>query len=249
MKKLMYLIFLLGISSVFGQNEALFEEANLAYSEEDYETAVQKYKEIIENGEASASVYYNLGNTHYRLNNIAPSVYYYEKALQLAPNDPDVLNNIRFARNMTIDDIEEVEQTGLEKRIRELISTFSYNTWAKMSIGFSVLFVALFLGYYFAYRSRSKRLLFTGAAFTLFLGIASIIFAFEQQNIRENNKFAVIFSEAAEVRSEPNLRGQSAFTLHEGTKAKVLENFQDWVKIEIADGKQGWIEMENLRKL
>ena len=30
-------------------------------------------------------LYFNLGNANYKLNNIAPSIYYYEKALQLEP--------------------------------------------------------------------------------------------------------------------------------------------------------------------
>jgi len=43
------------------------------------------------------------------------------------------------------------------------------------------------------------------------------------------------------VRSEPNLRSNELFLLHEGTKLKVLETFQDWIKLELSNGAQGWI--------
>ena len=62
-------------------------------------------------------------------------------------------------------------------------------------------------------------------------------------------KTGIVFAEEAGVRSEPNLRGEPAFLLHEGTKAKLLENYQEWYKIEIADGKQGWMLKENLKEL
>ena len=84
---------------------------------------------------------------------------------------------------------------------------------------------------------------------SILLCIVSVCFAFSQQNIQLNNNYAIVFAEEAGVRSEPNLRGEPAFLLHEGTKAKLLENYQEWYKIEIADGKQGWMLKENLKEL
>ncbi len=249
MKKLLLIgIFLIGISG-FSQNEQLFEEANTAYQQGNYKKAVNDYQEIIDNGEYSAELYYNLANAHYKLNHVAPSIYYYEKALQLKPGDNDIRNNIEFARNMAIDDIQEVEQTGMSDRVNSVIATFTYHHWAWIAIGFSVLFVILFLFYYFSRRPVAKRILFGGAAFALLLCLISVFFAFQQRSYIQNNEFAIIFSEEAEVRNEPNLRGEANFELHEGTKAKVLEDYQQWSRIELANGAQGWVKSENIRKL
>ncbi|MDX1544896.1 MAG: tetratricopeptide repeat protein [Christiangramia sp.] len=249
MKKLMLLSFLLLGFSGFSQNEDLFDEANSAYQEGNYEEAVSKYEEILDNGESSAELYYNLGNSYYKLNKVAPSIYYYEKALQLKPGDEDIQNNIEFARNMTIDDIEEVEQTGIGQWINGLISVFSFSTWAVLGILFSVIFVILFLFYYFSHTPLYKRILFGSAIASIIFCIVSVIFAFQQQSYIEDNQYAIIFSEEAEVRDEPNLRGESSFELHEGTKARVLEDFQQWSRIELANGAQGWVQSDNLRKL
>lgn len=249
MKKTLIYTFLLLTVSVFGQNQSLFQDANEAYTKGNYEKAVEKYQQIIANGEASAEVYYNLGNAHYKLNHIAPSIYNYEKALQLKPKDEDIQNNLQFARNMTIDDIPENEKTGFSKTINGLISTFSFDTWAAFAVIGSVLFVVLFLLYYFSGRTLAKRLFFAGAAFAFLCTVACVFFAYEQQDIQQNNKYAIIFSEEAEVRSEPTMRGDEAFVLHEGTRAKVLEDYQGWVKIELADGTQGWTQKDNLREL
>ncbi|MCP9199168.1 tetratricopeptide repeat protein [Gramella sp. GC03-9] len=249
MKKLILLSFLLLGFGVFGQGEDLFEAANTAYQNGNYEEAAAKYEEILENGEASAEVYYNLGNSYYKLNRVAPSIYHYEKALQLDPGDEDIRNNIEFARNMAIDDIEAVEQTGIDRWFNDLIAVFSYNTWAVLSIVFSVVFVVLFLLYYFSATPLYKRLLFGGAMAMLIFSLVSVIFAFQQESYIENNQYAIIFAEETEVRDEPNLRGESSFELHEGTKARILENYQEWSKIELANGAQGWIKTEDVRKL
>lgn len=240
--------FLCGLMAT-AQNDSLFEEANSAYQEGDYEVAVNKYEEILDKGETSAELYYNLGNAYYKLNKVAPSIYNYEKALQLDPTDEDILNNIEFARNMAIDDIEAVQKNGIDKWVNDLISVFGHSTWAVLAIVFSILFVVFFLWYYFSGSPLSKRILFGVAIASFVFCIVSVVFAFQQKAYIEDNQYAIVFSEEAEVRDEPNLRGDSSFELHEGTKARVLENYQEWSRIELANGAQGWMKTEDLRKL
>ena len=249
MKKIFFIILVFCTTIGFGQNESLFEKANKAYADGNYEEAVKDYESILDKGEASVSLYYNLANAHYKLNHIAPSIYYYEKALQLAPNDADVKNNIQFARNMAMDDIENVDRRGISKTIDSLIATFSFNTWGMIAIAFMVVFVILFLFYYYGRSTLSKRIFFITSMISILFCIASVVFAFTQQSIQLDNNYAIVFSEEAGVRSEPNLRGEPAFVLHEGTKTKLLEDYQEWYKIEIADGKQGWMLKENLKEL
>lgn len=249
MKKLILFSFLMLSFSGFAQNDKLFEEGNSAYQSGDYEAAIKKYEAILDNGETSAEVYFNLGNAHYKMNHVAPSIYYYEKALQLDPADEDIKNNIEFARNMAIDDIEEIEQTGFSQWYNSLISSFSYATWAVLAIIFSVFFVALFLLYYFSYKSLYKRLFFSGAILSIVLCVVSVIFAFQQQSYIQNNQFAIIFSEEVEVRNEPTLRAEASFELHEGTKARVLEDYQEWSRIELSNGAQGWVNSAEIKML
>lgn len=249
MKKLIIIILLLAGFSGFSQAEDLFEKGNTAYQQGNYEKAVEDYQQILDNSEYSAELYYNLANAHYKLNHVGPSIYYYEKALQLKPGDEDIRNNIEFARNMAIDDIEEVEQTGMSERVNSIIATFTYHDWTLVAIGFSVLFVILFLFYYFSVKPVAKRILFGGAAFALLLCLISVFFAFQQRSYIQDNEFAIIFSEQAEVRDEPTMRGDASFELHEGTKAKVLEDYQQWSRIELANGSQGWVKSEDIRKL
>ena len=249
MRKVIVLIFLFVSALGFSQNQELFDKANAAYQNGEFEASISSYEKIIENGEASAEVYFNLGNAHYKLNNVAPSIYYFEKALQQQPKDEDIQNNIEFARNMAIDDIDEVEQTGLSASFGNMTSKYTASGWAIFAIVFSVIFVVLFLLYYFSRSSLQKRLFLGFASLSVIACIISVIFAFQQEAYVEDNQYAIIYQEVVEVRDEPNLRGEPSYELHEGTKAKILEDFQEWSRIELSNGAQGWVKSQNIRKL
>lgn len=248
MKNIIY-IFLFSFGSLFAQEQGLFEQATNAYSEGDYQTSIEKYEQILNNGRTSVALYYNLANAHYKLDHVAPSIYYYEKALQLQPNDEEVKNNLAFAQKMTVDAIEQQTKTGVSKFVNNLIASLSFDAWAWAAVVFSMLFAVLILGYYFAVSSKRKRLFFIPAMGCLIFGIASMIFANDRYTTQQNNQFAIVFSQEASVKSEPNLRSGQVFLLHEGTKVRVKENFGDWLEIELADGKQGWIKKEKVKKL
>ena len=248
MKKLLYLLLFFS-TAVFAQETSLFEEANAAYAEGNYEQAIEKYNEILENGETAVAVHYNLANAHYKLNHVAPSIYHYEKALQLAPRDEDVRNNIVFAQNMAMDAIEETPQSQFSSWIRSGYTLFSISGWGWMGVIFMLLFAALFLAYYFSSKPVLKRSFFIASLFCIVLAIASVFMGYSRQNFEENQDHAIIFSEEAEVLSEPNPRGSEVFVLHEGTKVEVLEDFQGWSKIELANGNQGWIQQEAFKRL
>ena len=134
----------------------VFEKANTLYNEGKYADAISQYESILATKNHSAALYFNLGNAHYKLNHIAPSIYYYEKALQLDPNDYDIKNNLALAKNMTIDAINVIPEGGLSKILNNTTNSLTFDNWAKVSIGFVFCFVVLFLIYYFAYSSFKK---------------------------------------------------------------------------------------------
>ncbi len=249
MKKLIFLVFVCIGFTAFAQNNELFEEANAAYADENYREAVKLYEQILENGETSAALEYNLGNAHYKLNHIAPSIYHYEKALQLDPGDKDIKNNLEFARNMAIDAIEEAPEKGFSSLFSSGTSLFGPAGWGWMAIICMLLFVIFFLAYYFSRRTLAKRLLFISGIFFLLISLASVGIGAMKLQLEKENNFAIVFSEEAEVLSEPNLRSAEVFQLHEGAKVKVTEDFQDWVEIELPNGNQGWILKSEIKRL
>ncbi len=231
------------------QNDALFEQANNAYNEGDYDNAIQNYLDILEKGQHSAALYYNLGNSYYKLNKIAPSIYYYEKALLLTPNDTEIINNLAYAQNMTLDAIDTMPEMGFSKFYRKLTAMLSFDQWAYTAVLFMMLFVVLYIAFYYFRYSVRKRIAFISSLVSLLISIMTAILAFLQYDAFKNDSPAIVFSSEVEVKSEPNNRSQAVFTLHEGAKVNVLENLNDYHKISIADGKTGWIPKESIKLL
>ncbi len=250
MKPLIYIIALLLSTMAIGQNEELFAQGNNLYNDGEFQEAINTFEKILDTEYHSAELYFNLANAFYKLNRIAPSVYYYEKALQLSPKDEDILNNAAFARNMTVDAIEVIPEMGFSKILKSATNVFSYDRWATLSVAFVVLFVIIFLVYYFSHTTFRKRLTFLSSVIILSMAFITLVFAFQKYEYDQNYNPAIVFVHESEIKSEPNLRSEIAFRLHEGTKVQVLEKYnENWVKIKLVDGKTGWIPSEDVKEL
>lgn len=249
MKNLFYILALFLSTGVIAQNNTLFEQGNTFYNDGNYTQAIEKYQAILDSGKHSAELYFNLGNAYYKLNNIAPSIYYYEKALQLAPNDKDILNNIAFARNMTIDVVDTIPEIGFSKFVNTMTTMLSFDAWSFISVGFVILFVILFLSYYFSYTSAKKRIAFVVSTVSIVFACTSVAFAYRNYNLKKNDKPAIVFAKESQIKSEPNLRSTEAFKLHEGTKVQILDTVNNWKRIKLADGKTGWIVNDDIKAL
>mgnify|MGYP003133871470 FL=1 len=249
MKKLLILGMLLVSVLGVAQNEALFEQGKENYKNAKFSEAVTNWKKILDNGQQSAELYFNLGNANYKLNNIGPSIYYYEKALQLDPNDDDIKTNLAFAQNARIDVIEPLPKTVFSRWYKNFSGVFTYNGWAIVSVIGVVLFVLLFLLYWFSISETKKRIYFTTSILSAVVCLVALVMAFKTYSDFNKNQPAIIFAENTEVKSEPNMGSESAFELHEGTKVQIIGRDQDWVRIELADGKDGWMPVNDLKQL
>ncbi|KAA1247596.1 tetratricopeptide repeat protein [Aquimarina sp. RZ0] len=249
MKNLITIIVLLVSSYMVAQQETVFQNGNTFYNQEKYQEAIDAYLSIIDQGQESAELYYNLANAHYKLSNVGQSIYYYEKALELAPNDADIKNNLDFAKNTTIDAIDVIPEGVVSRTITNFTNMFSFDGWAWVSIVCVILFVLLFIAYYTARISIRKRLFFIGSWMSLIITLFGIFFAFKQYGFIQNNQYAIIFAQETTVKSEPNLRSEEVFQLHEGTKVKITETVNDWKKIKLSDGKIGWVPTTDLKEL
>tara|TARA_B110000014_G_scaffold235752_1_gene200513 strand:+ start:496 stop:1275 length:780 start_codon:yes stop_codon:yes gene_type:complete len=229
--------------------ENIFSQANELYNKGSYIEAINNYKEIIKNDFHSAELYYNLGNAYYRLDSIASSVYYYEKALQLNPNDREIIDNLELINKTLVDEIDPITIPLIESILNRVSNIFYFETWGYISIFFSFLIVALFLSYYFANSSRVKRLTFVLLCISSIFMLVSLINGNKGYNNYINNEYAVIYSYETDLKTEPNYRSETLFMLHEGTKIQVLENYNNWIKIRLVNGQVGYIQLIDVKIL
>lgn len=250
MKKLCFLVFVLIVGIANSQTiEQLFTEGNSLYKEGRYEEAIIRYDSIIAQQKVSSELYYNLGNCYYKLNKVAPAIYHYEKAVQLDPLNEDAVNNLIFAKRLTLDRIEELPKTVFQKFNENYLQKLTYNEWAVVCVVLSFLATLLFLLFYFSFTPNKKRFYFVSSMVAFILLFSSIIITYNQYKFSQSNTYAIIYLEKVTVKNAPTFNSNEVFTLHEGTKVKVLDSVDDWKKIKLADGKIGWVEINSLKVL
>ena len=250
MKKLGLLLFaFLLTAQLFAQStDELFEQGNAAYNGGNYALAVEKYESILAQNQHSAELYFNLGNTHYRLGNVAESVYYFEQAKRLEPSDKTLQNNAAFAQNMTLDAIEELPKTQLESLQEKILMRYALHQWARICLFFAWLCLLCFIIYRFQRKVNIKRLFFVLGCLTLLFTLVSISLTQLKHQESQQQK-AVVFTAEIEIWAEPNKRADVLFFLHEGTRLDVLSQLGGWSKIKLANGSEGWIENDAIKVL
>ncbi len=250
MKNVIFSWFLLFTTVIIAQSpKETFSKGNELYRNGDYLKAVELYKSIEDKGLQSDDLYFNLGNCYYKLNKVAPAIYYYEKALKINPENQKAITNLGFAKRMTIDVIDELPKTFLQKFSTNIIQKISYNTWAIIAVVASFLVAIFFLLYYFTYSSNKKLLFFNSAIISLVVLIVTLFFSMENYKQLQKNKTAIIFAIKVEVNSAPSINSDAVFELHEGTKVIILDELDSWKKIKLSDGKTGWILADDLKEI
>lgn len=220
-------------------------DADSAYIQGDYLTAIDIYQSVIENQGVNATLYMNLGNCWLKRDEIAKAILYYERAYLLDPSDPDIRFNLDLARTKTVDRVNAVNQLFIVVWFKKLLAVLDVNGWAVMTVILFALTIILTGVLLFSKKSGLRKISFSFSVFFLLLSILSFIFATTQMgNIRERDT-AIIMSPSVTVKSTPTSAGTDLFIIHEGRKVKILDSsMKEWVEIRLEDGNTGWIPVD-----
>ncbi len=227
--------------------QALLDSANNAYAKKQYDIAAQFYKKILELGYEAPEVYYNLGNAYFKQNKITDAIYYYEKALKLAPDDKDIKYNLEFANRYITDKIKPVPEFFLTKAIHKTADMFSSNEWAVVSLvafGMAVLLILVFL---FTKSISVKKVAFYSGLLGILISASSLYFSKLQYNRYERSNKAIVFAPTVTLKSSPDKDGFDLMIIHEGLKVEVTDSLNNWYEIKLPDGNKGWTEKQNVR--
>lgn len=217
-----------------------------AYIKEDYATAAQIYEGLLSDGE-SADVYYNLGNSYYKLGEIAKSILNYERALLLQPGNGDIRANLEVARAKAIDKVELVPEIFFISWIKSLINIMSVDAWAWWGIVSFLFFIVALYFFIFSKQVVLKKIGFTAGIVLLMITVCANIFASEQKEHLVNRTSAIVMNPSVTVRSTPSESGTSLFILHEGRKVSIKDkSMREWTEISLEDGKVGWVPASSI---
>jgi tetratricopeptide (TPR) repeat protein len=247
------LIPMLGMAQV----EEWFEQGNAAYNEGSYEQALERYVNIENSGMESADLYYNMGNTYYKMKQFPMAILYYEKALKLAPGNEDIQTNLEIANLAVADKVNAIPQSFFARLWTRLKTVLSADGWAWVSVVvFGLLLLCVFV-FVMARRVGWRMVGFFAGLFLLVCLALSVIFALDRYRDLKNQDEAIVMTPTINAKSSPSVNSVDLFVLHEGAKVRIMDSAMDrpaydsiqpqvWNLIKLADGSIGWLPAESM---
>lgn len=215
--------------------------ADSAYAHADYEKAVTLYGKLAQQY-PTRDVCYNLGCAYYRIDDIAHSILWFERALRLSPSDRDVFFNLEMARTKTIDKIIPQHEFILITYFHALVNWVSLRTWTAVAMCSFVLMLVSLLLFWLSGSVTVRKFAFSSVAVLLLVCVLSNVCAGQQKEFKLMHQSGIITTPAVTVKSTPSESGNDLFVLHEGAKVRILDgSMKDWCEVSIADGKVGWL--------
>lgn len=229
--------------------EELWDMANLAYNEGNFEKAAATYEQILSQNLHSAALYYNLANAYFKQGELGKALLNYNRASRIAPGDEDIRHNQEYAEKMTKDSIEKIPEFFLITWLRSVRGAMSCTAWTVLSIVMLAIALVMALLYLLAQRMSLRKVGFYTMAVAVLLFVATSIFAISERNQLVGRSEAIVMSTAASVKSSPDRSATELFVLHEGTKVSIGETTDGWAEVRIADGRKGWIEDKRIERI
>lgn len=218
-----------------------FQQANQLFLQGDYDGAAKAYQSLCDQGFASASLYYDLGNAHYRAGRLGWAVASWQRALRLSPGDADARHNLEVARAGIVDRIVGEREEPFFDRVLARISGPA--AVALFAVPWLALWGLLLV------RRRSfgplRPFLTAGviAAALLATGTGALLAG---KASAERTPMAVVVSKSSAVREGPSASLRAAFELHEGTAVRVLSGDGEFLRVRLSNGLEGWVAKAEL---
>ena len=217
-----------------------FDEGNTHYKDGNYAGAITSYQAAIEKGYSSGELYYNLGNAYFRNDQLGQAIRYYEKAKQFIPESQELLHNLNFAREQTIDQFSQLPVPWWIQwwQTNSVLSGGRWLLW--IGVIFYVAGISIIV-YRVRTRSRNPWL---RRSLTIALVVAGffLLAAFAASVQSERRERAVVVVESLQLMENPSAETPSEIRIHEGLVVDILQENTGWIEIRLPNGARGWVQ-------
>ncbi len=240
-------ILLLGLALVWlpawaeSQPESKITRANQLYNQNQFQAAADLYERAIAGGRNNGHLYFNLGNTYFRMDHVARAVLNYARAQTLLPRDEDIEANLEYALRQTVDQLDGRKPHALDSMV------FWVRDLNLKEHGIALLWINLALWLALTVRLHHRtQILHTAAKVLLVLLVLALVSTGVRWQLESGRSFGVVLPKQIDVHSGWNTRTAALFQLHQGTLVSLARDKEQWVELELPDGKTGWTLKSNI---
>lgn len=225
--------------------------ADSAYNRKEYSQALSLYRQAVDNQGVSSNLYYNMGNTQYRLGSLSQAILNYERALRLDPSNSDARTNLEFVKTKIIDRPED-DSSFLSNVHDKIKATLSPDGWALLALLLFAAVMGCVALYIFTPAVTGRKVGFFAGIFLLCIFIYTAVIAWSTSRPNGDDRAAIVTASTTNLSSSPGTPKNSTdkvLPVHEGTKLQVLDsvatpddsNSPMWYHVKINNTTQAWV--------
>lgn len=238
------IIWVCGLTGLLAAPADAFKAANQLYDADKFIEATSAYEKL---QPKTAPIYFNLGNAYFRQEKIGPAILNYERARRLAPRDPDILANLKFARQrLGVEDVS-TSPRAVQRVWQSVVASRTASEWSAYELAGLWLTVLAVAGCIWLPKLRPG-LAVLAVACGAWLVVTAAILGY-QVTTERSEPSAIVLVTKAPARFAPLPDATVHFQLSEGTKVILREDRGQWMYVERVDGQQGWVNAETIEKI
>jgi tetratricopeptide (TPR) repeat protein len=243
------LILLISLSSSLFAKEDMntyWQQANKAYEQKDYANAITKYQKIADTKPNNAVVYFNLGNTYYKLNNISQAILNYERAVAINPDYTEAEDNLIIAQSRIPNRLAQAQDIFFIRWWKAITASTHSALWAVLAVLLFLTLIGINIVKKLRLASFTIQRQFFAAGWSALA--VMLVFAFTSANRASHNNKAVVTQNDSPFYTSPQQTKPSLY-VPEGTTVVLDNEIQGWVSVTLPDGREGWIRTNTLTKI
>lgn len=231
------------VQSLQANPEEQFQQANRLFEAGKYEEAANAYETVVEMGNYSANLFYNLGNAYFKLDQPGKALLNYERAVKLDRRHPEALSNRDFVRARV--GYHPSRPAALTRALR-FFSADTYTILIACGVWLSLFSVAGILLPSIRERSVFWLTLACGAGLLL-VATAGVTLAWPAT--AKGKEAMVTSSESARVLYAPAETANKLTDVPVGSGLRILDSNGEWAYCVLSDGRRGWLKNSQLEEL
>lgn len=226
------------------------EKGDSAYNKKEYHEALRYYSAALNDDGVSSNLYYNMGNTYYRLNDIGHAIVNYERALAYDPSNKDARANLEFVRGKLANAPED-DSSFLSNVHHNIIAFFTPDTWAVIALVIFIVCMSATALYMFTSDVRLRKVGFFGGIILLGVFFYALIVAYSSADAANCHDTAIVISPSTNLRSTPassNSKTDKVVPVPEGTRLEIIDslatpddpNTRIWYEVKVNNSTRAW---------
>lgn len=235
------------------------QQADSAYNQENFRKAAELYTRALKETGPDALLYYNLGNTYYRLDSVGLAIVNYERALKVDPSFADARTNRDFVLSH-IENLPEDDSTFLSNLHQSVIAMTTPTVWAITAAILFVLLLVMVGMYIFGNGVALRKTGFFGGIAVLALSIYVMTVAYSAASGIYDHSQAVVTVPVTNLNTVPRTPRNASdkiIPVPEGARLKIIDSLATpadrqapkWYDVQINNSTRAWVNAAHVERI